>query len=126
MGSECASLLSSGCWSRRRACMELASAPPINSKSKRLASISSTAASTFRDQAGHASRPMRLNLPTGACSASTTLRSPMRSTEGRGPPEAAQCTGVEDVGSVHHDTVEDVWYECVLDRRRNLFTWSIL
>jgi hypothetical protein len=30
------------------------------------------------------------------------------------------------VGQLFHDKEADVWYECIFDTRKNVFTWTIL
>src|SRR2546430_358281 len=42
------------------------------------------------------------------------------------PPNPTKCAGPEDVGKLHHDEELYVWYECVFDRRRSVFTWAIV
>ncbi len=33
--------------------------------------------------------------------------------------------GPEDVGKVVHDEERNVWYECVFDKQKQVFTWVI-
>ena len=49
-----------------------------------------------------------------------------RLTEGDGPPDPRQCTTNRDVGSLHHDTSSDIWYECMRDQRDGAVKWTIL
>jgi hypothetical protein len=50
----------------------------------------------------------------------------LRISESEGPPDPADCTAAEDVGSMHHDVKRDVWYECFDDSRTSTITWSAL
>jgi hypothetical protein len=43
-----------------------------------------------------------------------------------GPPEARSCSRPADVGRIHHDPDNDIWYECVHDSFRDEFTWTII
>ena len=49
-----------------------------------------------------------------------------RLTEADGPPDPGGCTTIRDVGSMHHDTISDIWYECMLDPRDQTIEWTIL
>ena len=49
-----------------------------------------------------------------------------RVTETDEPPDPDGCTGMNDVGSLHHNLAGDVWYECVFDSRRTVVTWAII
>ena len=37
-----------------------------------------------------------------------------------------ECRGPTDVGKMYHDEERDVWYECVFDQRKAVYTWTIL
>jgi len=41
-------------------------------------------------------------------------------------PSPDQCQGPEDVGKLFHDEGADIWYECIFDKRKHVFTWTIL
>src|SRR2546422_7668414 len=41
-------------------------------------------------------------------------------------PNPDDCRGAADVGKLHHDQERDIWYECVFDQRKNVYTWAIL
>jgi hypothetical protein len=41
-------------------------------------------------------------------------------------PDPQECSGPKDAGKIHHDEEHDIWYECVLDRRRGAYTWAIV
>jgi hypothetical protein len=42
-------------------------------------------------------------------------------------PNPQDCCEPSHVGRLHHDTEEDVWYECVSDERRGgMITWVAL
>lgn len=41
-------------------------------------------------------------------------------------PDPRDCQGPADIGNVHHDVEQDIWFECVFDKRMNLYTWTIL
>lgn len=41
-------------------------------------------------------------------------------------PDQTECRGSADVGKIHHDEDADVWYECVFDPRRQVYTWAIV
>jgi hypothetical protein len=41
-------------------------------------------------------------------------------------PSPAECRGPEDVGRLFHDEERDIWYECIFDQRKQVFTWTIL
>ncbi len=43
-----------------------------------------------------------------------------------GPPEPASCTSADDIGRLHHNETDDVWYECVFESRRRVYTWTML
>jgi uncharacterized protein YfcZ (UPF0381/DUF406 family) len=47
-------------------------------------------------------------------------------TQGPGPPEASGCISAADVGRLHHNVDDNIWYECVFDKRRAVFTWTML
>ena len=42
--------------------------------------------------------------------------------ESHAGPRPEECQGPEDVGKLFHDKERDVWYECVFDRRKQVFT----
>ncbi|HSL14656.1 MAG TPA: hypothetical protein VK962_00135 [Actinomycetota bacterium] len=42
------------------------------------------------------------------------------------PPDPERCRGPADLGKLHHDEEDDIWYECVFDSRRGVYTWAIL
>jgi len=45
----------------------------------------------------------------------------------KGPgPDPDECRGPTDVGEIHHDEEQDIWYECVFDQRKAVYTWTIL
>jgi len=50
----------------------------------------------------------------------------MSFSESAQPPEPAECTHAGDLGKMHHDSLHEIWYECVYDTRRELYTWTIL
>ena len=41
-------------------------------------------------------------------------------------PNPGECRSHADVGKIHHDEAEDIWYECVFDPRRRVYTWTIV
>jgi len=41
-------------------------------------------------------------------------------------PDPRECRGSGDIGKLHHDVEQDIWYECVHDERTGVFTWTIL
>ena len=41
-------------------------------------------------------------------------------------PRAEDCTGEGDLGRLHHDAHRDIWYECIFDSRRSMYTWSAI
>jgi hypothetical protein len=41
-------------------------------------------------------------------------------------PDPDDCKQPEDLGKIFHDEENDIWYECVFDRRKKVFTWTIL
>jgi hypothetical protein len=43
-----------------------------------------------------------------------------------GQPDPEDCAGPADVGQVYHDAESDIWYECVFEPRRGVYTWTIL
>lgn len=45
--------------------------------------------------------------------------------EGSGP-DPDECRGPTDVGKMYHDEEQDIWYECVFDQRKAVYTWTIL
>jgi hypothetical protein len=44
----------------------------------------------------------------------------------RAEPSADKCRGPEDLGQLFHDKESDIWYECVFDNRKRVYTWTIL
>jgi hypothetical protein len=48
-----------------------------------------------------------------------------RPTEGS-IPDPDECREPADVGKIYHDAAQDIWYECVFDRRKQVYTWTIL
>lgn len=46
--------------------------------------------------------------------------------ESHAGPRPEECQEPEDVGKLFHGKERDVWYECVFDRRKQVFTWTIL
>jgi hypothetical protein len=46
--------------------------------------------------------------------------------EGHPSPSPDECQGPEDVGKLFHDQERDIWYECIFDQRKQVFTWTIL
>lgn len=44
---------------------------------------------------------------------------------GAGPPNPEDCRQVTDIGNIYHDEVDDIWYECLHDTRRDVTTWAI-
>lgn len=47
-------------------------------------------------------------------------------TESNGPPDPATCAARDDVGRLHHNRSQDIWYECIFDSRRDIVTWAII
>jgi hypothetical protein len=43
-----------------------------------------------------------------------------------GIPDPNECRGPSDVGKVHYNETDDIWYECVYDKRRDVVTWAIV
>jgi hypothetical protein len=41
-------------------------------------------------------------------------------------PSPDECKGPEDIGKLFHDEERDIWYVCAFDRRKQVFTWTIL
>jgi hypothetical protein len=41
-------------------------------------------------------------------------------------PTRMRADSADDVGKLHHDEQRDVWYECVYDPRKRVYTWAIL
>jgi len=41
-------------------------------------------------------------------------------------PSPAACRGEDDVGKLHRDDESGIWYECVFDERRDVYTWTAL
>jgi hypothetical protein len=50
----------------------------------------------------------------------------MTGREGTNPPDPRACVQESDVGKLHHDSFDDVWYECMFDRSGREYTWVIL
>ena len=42
------------------------------------------------------------------------------------PPDPRDCVQPSDIGKLHHDPVDDIWYECIFDSRRSEYTWAIV
>jgi len=40
-------------------------------------------------------------------------------------PDPSECRSQADVGTIHHDEERDIWYECIFDPRRKVYTWTI-
>lgn len=34
------------------------------------------------------------------------------------------CRGPTDIGKIHHSEEQDIWYECVYDQRKGVYTWT--
>jgi hypothetical protein len=45
---------------------------------------------------------------------------------GASEPDPVDCRGPSDVGKIHHDDERDIWYECVFDEHKPVYTWTIL
>jgi hypothetical protein len=43
-----------------------------------------------------------------------------------GQPPAEQCATNQDVGRLHYNTADDIWYECFCDERHGVFTWAVI
>lgn len=43
-----------------------------------------------------------------------------------GEPDPEACRGEGDLGKLHHNAKDDVWYEGSFDPRRSVYTWAIL
>lgn len=41
-------------------------------------------------------------------------------------PDPKECKGPDDVGKVAYDAERDIWYECVYDKRKKVYTWVIV
>lgn len=41
-------------------------------------------------------------------------------------PDPSECRGPDDVGKLIHDEEGDLWYECMDDTRRKVYTWVII
>ncbi len=41
-------------------------------------------------------------------------------------PPAEDCAQASEVGRVHFDEVNDIWYECMHDKRRDVISWVIV
>lgn len=54
------------------------------------------------------------------------MTTPTRFSRSSGPPEPDTCRSAADVGALHHNDRDDIWYECVRDKRRQVVTWVIV
>jgi len=50
----------------------------------------------------------------------------MSISESTTPPDDLTCRDQHDLGRLHHDTSTDIWYECMFDKRAEIYTWSIV
>jgi len=50
----------------------------------------------------------------------------MMYTESSGPPPEEDCACDADIGRVHFNHRDEVWYECMRDPRTSVTTWAIL
>lgn len=41
-------------------------------------------------------------------------------------PDPGECRDAGDVGKVRHDPEQDLWYECIFEPRKRVYTWVIL
>ncbi len=41
-------------------------------------------------------------------------------------PDPEECREPADVGKLHHDGDQDIWYECFFDKRKGVYTWAIV
>lgn len=40
-------------------------------------------------------------------------------------PDPKECKEPHDVGKITYDPDNDIWYECMYDKRKNAYTWVI-
>ncbi len=41
-------------------------------------------------------------------------------------PDPDECRGPADVRKIHHDGEQHIWFECVFEPRRGVYTWTIV